>query len=67
MVVRITALLALAAGLVRLLLASCGSAYAAEDPGRDRSPSGFANPSLSDSPVILCLTADACRFEGGPR
>lgn len=67
MTVRIVALLALAAGLILLLLASCGSAYADDHGPRDRSPSGAFNPSLSDSPVIVCVVKDACRFETGPK
>lgn len=67
MIVRTTALLALAAGLVLLLLASCGSAYADDNNDRQRSPSGAFNPSLSDSPVVICVQKDACRFETGPK
>lgn len=70
MVVRVTALLALAAGLVLLLLASCGSAYAHERP-EERDRSGTFSPvfDFKDSPVnlIVCATKDACTFEGGPR
>lgn len=68
MIVQVSVILALAAGLCLLLLASCGSAWADDDQrDRDRSPSGAFNPSLSDSPVVICVQKDACRFETGPK
>lgn len=54
--------------LLALALALIPAAPAAADDNNDRkqSPSGAFNPTLKDSPVIICAVPDACRF-GGPR
>lgn len=57
---------ALAISLVALSLTMAGPASAHESPPPKNDDSTGCCFSFRDSPVILCMTADACRFAAPP-